>query len=489
MAEIRLALDKNSARTYDIEGRLRVAVSNISKANVCPYIGHEIPDPDGTLNLDPKKVYQLLRDPGELEKAAPTSNGVQLMIKHIAVSPEDPKKMDVVGSIGTDAVFKKPYLQNSLIVWDAVAIAGIESEDQVELSCGYRYRADMTPGTYEGVAYDGVMRDISFNHVALVTEGRAGSDVVVGDSQLETSMSRNFTLSRKAAMAKGALVVFLKPKLANDAKIDLNPILDGVTHANWEKKKVQIAEAIKIATKGKLAQDASLKDLMGLLDMFSASDNDGTDESPDADKDGATDPKGTEEGAEDEDDDEEASDENPDADLDGAKAEKVTADAENDKAEILTKLKALLAQLEGGAADEPPEFPGKPKKPTSEKEKPMGASDKTAMDAAIAAAVKNSEQNTTKRLNDIAEAREAVRPHVGELRVAFDSAEAVYKMALDAAGVDLTDVPPAAYKAMVKMLVKEQTTQTTKTHLAHDSAAVASFASRFPTAGPVIQLG
>ena len=42
----------------------------------------------------------------------------------------------------------------------AATIAGIESEEQRELSCGYRYTADMSPGTYRGQRYDGVMRQI-----------------------------------------------------------------------------------------------------------------------------------------------------------------------------------------------------------------------------------------------------------------------------------------------------------------------------------------
>jgi uncharacterized protein len=82
----------------------------------------------------------------------------------------------VIGSTGTDAAFETPYLRNSLVVWARDAIEDIESEIKKELSSAYRYRADMTPGTYEGMPYDGVMRDIVGNHVALVDSGRAGPD-------------------------------------------------------------------------------------------------------------------------------------------------------------------------------------------------------------------------------------------------------------------------------------------------------------------------
>jgi hypothetical protein len=89
----------------------------------------------------------------------------------------------VVGSTGTDAKFVAPYLTNSLVIWVQDAIDAIENETQKELSCAYRYRADMTPGSYIGERYDGVMRNIIGNHVAVIPEGRAGSDVVVADSR------------------------------------------------------------------------------------------------------------------------------------------------------------------------------------------------------------------------------------------------------------------------------------------------------------------
>jgi hypothetical protein len=43
------------------------------------------------------------------------------------------------------------------------------------------------------------------------------------------NMTKPVVLSRKATVAKGALLVFLRPKLAQDAQIDLGPVLAGVT--------------------------------------------------------------------------------------------------------------------------------------------------------------------------------------------------------------------------------------------------------------------
>ncbi|EHC1946891.1 DUF2213 domain-containing protein, partial [Escherichia coli] len=204
-----LAFDKATVRSFDKDGRLHIEVTPISKANVCPYYGREIPN-YRSLGLQPDKVYYLLRDPKELAKAASTFNNIPLLNEHIPVTASDPQKMAVVGSTGTDAEFDGTYLKNSLVVWDADSIAGIETDEKKELSSAYRYVADMTPGVHEGQPYDGVMRDIVGNHVALVTEGRAGSDVVVGDS-IPTGMKSMSELTKK-------LMAVITPMLASDEK-------------------------------------------------------------------------------------------------------------------------------------------------------------------------------------------------------------------------------------------------------------------------------
>ena len=61
-------------------------------------------------------------------------------------------------------------------------------------------------------------------------------------------------LTRTALLAKGALMAYLAPKLAADASIDLNPILEGVSANSFDVKAV--TEAVTKATDGKLAKDA-----------------------------------------------------------------------------------------------------------------------------------------------------------------------------------------------------------------------------------------
>lgn len=175
-----LAFDRASSRVFDADGHLRVRQTAISKANVCEYLGREIPDWH-RLGLAADRRYALLRDPDELARAAETFDGKPLLLDHNPVTADDHDHVRTVGSL-SNATWDPPFLRADLACWSGPAIRLIEDGSQKELSSAYRYRADMTPGTFEGRRYDGVMRDIAANHVALVKKGRAGPDVVVGDS-------------------------------------------------------------------------------------------------------------------------------------------------------------------------------------------------------------------------------------------------------------------------------------------------------------------
>lgn len=208
MKDVKFAFDKASVRTYDDDGMMHVALTPISKSNICIYYGKEIPDAEA-LGLEPNKAYRLLRDPEELRKAVSTFNNKPLLNKHIGVTVIDPPKEAIVGSTGERAEFDGTYLKNSLVIWDIDSILGVETDKQKEISSSYRYRLDMTPGEYEGEAYDGVMRDIVCNHVAIVPSGRAGPDVFVYDSK----PTGNILMTLKAK-----LMAVIKPYLANDEK-------------------------------------------------------------------------------------------------------------------------------------------------------------------------------------------------------------------------------------------------------------------------------
>jgi len=170
-----LAFDR---RTVDVNGRMQIPDCNISKACVNPYFGREIPGFD-VLGLNPDSIYNLYRHPKELAKAAASFDAIPLMIEHVATTASNPQKSFMAGTV-SNVRWKAPFLVGDVCVWDSDAIAVIESGEQQELSCGYAYVADMTPGiTPEGERYEGVMRSIVGNHVALVQEGRVGPEAKV----------------------------------------------------------------------------------------------------------------------------------------------------------------------------------------------------------------------------------------------------------------------------------------------------------------------
>lgn len=327
---ILLAMDRApSVRSFDADGRLHVVRSNISKANVCPYLGREIPGWE-TLGLDGDSVYQLLRDPEELARAAGTFNNLQILSEHVPVTAWDDESHMAeitVGSTGTDSAFVDGYLTNSLVVWARRAIDGIASDEQRELSSAYRYRADMTPGIYNGVAYDGIMRDIIGNHVALVFEGRAGPDVLVGDEQPMAIKSK------RALMVAGSLSGLLRPHLAADAKLDISGAINGLTDQTIAKDGAVKALADKVfgLVQPHLAADAALTAADVVIAIDAAKDLPlGEDEAePDV--------------AEDEDPDV-AEDEDPDVAEDGDAHDKPAMDAATVKALIEKGRKSALTE-------------------------------------------------------------------------------------------------------------------------------------------------
>ena len=180
----RLAMDRTpTMRTKDINGWLHVKDCRISKANVCPYIGKEIPN-SKKLGLDPERVYQLYRDAAALEAAAASFERAPLMLEHLGVTAESAQnpaiKRKIIGAI-SNVRWKPPYLVADLTVWDGEGIEAIESTRQQELSPGYHYKPDMTPGSMHGNPYDGKMLDIVANHLCIVDTGRTGPDVMVND--------------------------------------------------------------------------------------------------------------------------------------------------------------------------------------------------------------------------------------------------------------------------------------------------------------------
>lgn len=68
------------------------------------------------------------------------------------------------------------YVSATVTITDAEAIAAVE-KGKHEVSCGYSCDHEEVSGVYDGEPYDVRQRNIEYNHLALVTRGRAGPSV------------------------------------------------------------------------------------------------------------------------------------------------------------------------------------------------------------------------------------------------------------------------------------------------------------------------
>ncbi|HBR4529125.1 TPA: DUF2213 domain-containing protein [Klebsiella pneumoniae] len=157
---------------------------------------------------------------------------------------------------------------------------------------------------------------------------------------------------------------------------------------------------------------------------------------------------------------------------DDEKDKKKTADDEDDD-EDKDKKKT---------ADDEDDDEDKDKKKTAEDEddEEDDKVSKTAMDSAIRLAADSATKKAAENFRKIREAEQVVRPLIGDV-VAMDSAEDVYRTALEQSGVDIAGVHPSAYPAMVKMAISQK--ENSRPVIAQDSASVSEFEKAFPTAG------
>ena len=441
-----LALDADSARRVDENGFLHVLDNPVSKAQVARYFGAEIPGWQ-ELGLDPEGAYMMLRPADELEKAASSINRLPIELWHNDTDAENLPKMQIIGSMGSDGRFDGTYLRNSLCFTDgevirlimasgsltdgvsggsrferqgraesgfagsaSVAAAGAEEVEPLrELSLSYFYDPDMTPGEWNGTPYDGVMRNIRGNHLALVDKGRAGRDVAVRDRDSMTAHNKESFMSKvvkiSAALGGRILSSLRKGRLARDADPEnaasieaelvkeltdgnvLEAVEEAVEQAVTDENKPAadndkgpiIAAIMELVGKGSLddAGKATLADLLAKLAAAPAADSPGGGANP-----------------------EQASDE---------------------------KAEGAPAADEGAKPDD---------------EKGMSAEEvkKTAEDAAV--------NSVLPRLQAVMDAQREVAQVMGEVRVnlARDRAEDIYGVALDHMGISRAGMPRTAYR-------------------------------------------
>lgn len=398
MPSLTLLNDAGSARRKDENGFLHVADNPVSRVQVAPYYGYEIPDWQ-KYRLDPDRQYHFLRPADELEAMVPSIKNLPIELDHHETDAENLPKAAVIGSMGSDARFDGEFLRVSLCFTDADAIHAIESGEIRELSMSYFFDLDMTPGSHEGQPYDGVMRNLRGNHLALVTSGRCGPRVGVRDAAspqpLETDMDKK-TIALPAGLVGRLLKMLGRRKTAQDA----DP-------AEIEARESELIEELKEVQALELAQQAA-----------------GEDETPPPPPAADDDPDG------------------PDALV--AAVMELAKQAQLDD-DVMEKLAELLARLkESARPDDQPALDDK------------GGCDGDPAPAPTPQDVKKAAQDSARavveNMQALMDACEAVRPVLGNIRpnVARDSAADVYKQALQKMGISCAGIPSSAYAHMYK---------------------------------------
>lgn len=162
------------------DGGAIVAPARLTRSGIFIYT-----NPDGSQRKE-------LRPSEEVFKAdsLETLAGVPVTVEHPGMVDSGNWKDLSVGHVGEDVKQDSDWVLAKLWVQDALAVDGVEKKNLVEVSCGYTCEYDPTPGTFEGENYDGVQRNIRYNHVGLgpVNWARAGRDARVMLDKRDTLM-------------------------------------------------------------------------------------------------------------------------------------------------------------------------------------------------------------------------------------------------------------------------------------------------------------
>lgn len=422
---------RQSARSIDSNGFMRVANCPLTKEQVAPYLGREIPN-FRSLGLEPDRIYQVYRPASELSKPSTINSvkGIPLLLDHAPVSPDDLREDQLVGSLGDAAKWDGTYLRCNLNILAKKAQDHIKDHSMRELSLSYAYTPVIKAGSFKGKHYDIVMKDIKANHLALVEAGRAGSDVRVCDS----------------------LPMELKQMEENTNVLEvLNKLLDEVQKQNQN-------NAAAVGDSDPTEEDTSTEEAIFKDDDEAAEDEeiaeDEDEAAVDSDEEVAEDEdeevaededcKDGEECAEDEDPDEKAEDEDELAeDEDDEKYANILKGLGLDPSEdMIAALKDLATKVQsngGGASDSAKIVRRAKARRTKAKSKRIAMDSKTLLGRLKAArdfGRKQGANEAIKRLRAITDAAEICKPILGKVKeVQFNSAAEIYRKAAVAAGM------------------------------------------------------
>lgn len=174
------------------------------------------------------------------------------------------------GHVGDNIVRDGGKVAATLYIKDGKLISSVERGDQREVSCGYTCDVEMTAGVVPdgepdaGQRYDAIQRSITYNHVAAVPRGRAGSEVRMHlDSAGNQVMPRVDALAQEKPMSE---------KVRIERLDGVDYILDSDEHKTAVKYRADVAAAKAETAAAQAKADAGaaeVKDLKAKLEQAS----------------------------------------------------------------------------------------------------------------------------------------------------------------------------------------------------------------------------
>ena len=240
--------------SIDINGYRRQEANPISMVGVFPYTGKQI-DYDGSLRLDPHKIYWVLRPPEELfhPDAIKSFNGLPIRIGHVMLGSGfksvDDEPVDGCIYNVRQSMDMPEYLIGDFSIYTDKMKEVLDRGKVRELSLGYRCQYIPESGVFNGQPYEFKQANLRGNHLALVENGRCGSSVRVCDEAILTFDSLPEEIIKMNEQEKKTKAKKLADAIRNGDMSICEDCLNFISYAHDER--AEILEALEAKkTKG-----------------------------------------------------------------------------------------------------------------------------------------------------------------------------------------------------------------------------------------------
>ena len=240
-------------RSKDENGFLIIKDNPIAKAGVFDYLGSEV-----NPQLPPNEIVKVCRTFKDLEAKKDYFKGKPIKLTHKWVG-KDGEAMEADGAIIGEVGASEPYLKADLVIYNPKLIELIESGEIVELSPAYEAKLIESSGAYNGEPFTYKQDLLSVNHLAVVENGRSGSDLKIQDSKPILTKGETMAKTFKDSVAE-LLKKFKDSEAESQGEV--------AELADFDKGEL-VKEILSVASNGELSDDERFNAVAGLLDKLS----------------------------------------------------------------------------------------------------------------------------------------------------------------------------------------------------------------------------